>query len=435
MEHKLGLALLPFLALSAFSLFFNAHAMDEYTYLLMARSFASGDLMHNVEPSRFPAFPLALGIVFRLFGESLLAARLFNIFLGVLTVALAYYAGKKFFGEEAGFWAAAFLGSSPFFAFLSSAVLSESMFFLLLLASVLLVYKAGEDKRWLIALGGVASLLTLTRFFGLYLGFVAIAYWLRTDKLKTIVLSREFVLGCAALLAVAAPWLWYSYALTGDGLGLMKQFFSSNVQFVKGGFALPDLVPSYLLLAPFIAGAAIVPIVLRHREIRKFWENEKQFLFFAAFALSAISLELYGFLHFRLLRYLVPAAPFLSILAGICACSSSGVVVPWLRRFWKPILIACVLANFAAGAFVIRSFGTSQKQVGYYEASQFVAANCASYYSNFERVIQFFSHKPQVDASQAQCYAVSTIDPPPVQAMPSGMRLVYDSHGMKVFER
>src|SRR3989338_8433672 len=182
-DKRLLLAVLPFLVLSAWSLQTNAHVMDEYTYVLMARAYAANDFLASPDLSRFPAFPFALSLVYRVWDGGLLACRLLSIAFGLGAVVLTYLLGRKLFGEPAGFWAALLLGSSPLFAFLSDKVLTESMFVFLLVAGLGLVVMAGENRKWLIALGAVFGLLVLTRFFGLYLAPIALLYWWRRGSL------------------------------------------------------------------------------------------------------------------------------------------------------------------------------------------------------------------------------------------------------------
>ena len=172
----LALSLLPFLLLCAYSLQFNAYSMDEYTYMRMARSFAA-DPLSSPEPSRFPAFPFALSLAFGFFGDSLLVSRLVSVLFGALSVALVFLVGRRFFSSRAGFVAALLLGSAPFFAFLSSKILTESMFTLLFVACAYLVVESATRPRLLVPLGALFSLFFLARFTALSLVPIALFYW------------------------------------------------------------------------------------------------------------------------------------------------------------------------------------------------------------------------------------------------------------------
>jgi 4-amino-4-deoxy-L-arabinose transferase-like glycosyltransferase len=434
-DGKLLLALLPFLALCAYSLTFNGHVMDEYTYILMARSYAANDFFNAPDQSRFPAFPFALSLVYRVWDGGLLAGRLLGILFGLAALVLVYSMGKKFFGEEAGFWATALLGASPVFAFFSDKVLSEPMFIALLVACAWLVVKAGEDRKWLIAIGASVSLLVLTRFFGLYLAPIALLYWWRRGQLQ-ILASTEFAIGILAFLAVSAPWLAFSTAITGNPIGLLREFFSSNVIFEQGGFALADRIPSYLLLAPFIAGAAIALILLYPKRVFAEVSSGPGFIALASAVVIAASLEVHGFLQFRLLRYLVPAAPFVALIAGAGAVALAKKGKPLIGKAvsWRWLPIALLAANFIAALMVMHIFGGLDKYSGYHEVGVFAAANCQSHYSNIERVLQVYSGKAQVPIGQADCAVESKFNPNVVGAnFSAGRELIYSNKGMSVW--
>ncbi|MBI3588090.1 glycosyltransferase family 39 protein [Candidatus Micrarchaeota archaeon] len=448
------LASLPYLILCAFALQFTALSMDEYTYLEMSSFFSQGKVLQAPDSSRFPVFPWLLTAWSLPFGHSILSARLLNILIGLACLALVFAVASRLFSKRAAFYSVLFLGSSPFFAFLSSKVLSEPLFFLLLTACVYLVFKSVERKAALIPLGALFSLLVLSRFFGLYLAPVALVFW-HSKKRLDLLRTREFLYGAAASVAVFLPWLALSYYATGDALGFFKEFFLSNVQLFQGGFALPDRIASYALFAPFIAGAAIIPIALVLRLLLAKVKSSCNhaagtlgddfiYLLVLSSVIITLSLEAYGFLHFRLLRYLVPIAPFVALLAGwasdhVLEGRPSGV---WPRRLniskkmLARALIALVALNMLVGAFVIGKFGTSPKQAGYDIVGKYAAQNCASYYSNVERVIYYYASKPQVDISQADCAIQSTFDPNVVNAnYTSGRTLVFEQSGMRVYRK
>lgn len=100
-RHSLGLALLAALALRLGAIVFYNHApeSDELSYQAMAANFLDGRGVVDQYGNRamFNAgYPLlVLAPVFAIFGDSLLAARLCNAALGVLTVALVWAVGRK----------------------------------------------------------------------------------------------------------------------------------------------------------------------------------------------------------------------------------------------------------------------------------------------------------------------------------------------------
>ncbi len=435
-DPKLLMALLPFLIISTYSLFFNAYTMDEYTYLLIGRHYAAGDFFNAPEVNRFPVFPALLAVAFKFFGESLLVARLLSILAGAAAVALVYWFGAKHFGADAGLWAALLLGSSPFFAYLSNKVLTESLFMLALFACFYLAVKAADDKKWLIALGPAFALLILTRYFGLYFGLIALIFWWRRGKL-VMLSSREFVAGAIGFVAVFLPWLYYSTALTGNPLGLMAEFFLTNRHLVQGGFALTDRIPSYLLAVPFIAGAAVAIVALSLRRLLAMLSQNASFAAALSIGVIAIVMELHGFLQFRLLRYIVPAAPFVALFAGAAAAMmlkrDTKTIVP--NRLVPVFLASLLIVNLAASAAVVYWLGSSPRYSAYHTVGEFVAANCPSHYSNLDRVMEFYSRKPSAATLEAaDCTVVSSYDPN-VLKIPyaEGRPVIFTRNGLTVY--
>jgi 4-amino-4-deoxy-L-arabinose transferase-like glycosyltransferase len=172
-----------------------------------------------------PGYPMALATVYKLFGASADSAKVFNAVAGALAVAFTYGVGRLAFGHRAGALGALLFVFFPSHIVWSSSVLSESLFSLLLVASlwVLLALRpaAGQPDAstaggWGAALrpfgraqgaalfGVLVALATLTRGQGAVLLPLGAVFWLWRDGWRPAL--RQ---GLAALVVMAAlmmPW-------------------------------------------------------------------------------------------------------------------------------------------------------------------------------------------------------------------------------------
>jgi hypothetical protein len=202
------LVVFAFVLRIAFLLFAGVHAPltgDELAYQQIAENVAAGRGLYQTNNPFFPGqllyawqaplYPLALGVLYKIVGSNVLAAKWFGIVVSALTVYVVYDLTRRVFRAP---WvangmdetsarrialAASFLVAIyPGFLTLAHLLLSEGLFIFWLLLAFDLVARAlekGGGRRWLwLALAGAAwGLATLTR--GLTLYFVPLlALWL-----------------------------------------------------------------------------------------------------------------------------------------------------------------------------------------------------------------------------------------------------------------
>jgi 4-amino-4-deoxy-L-arabinose transferase-like glycosyltransferase len=189
---------------------------------------------YGLQALRPPGYPTLIAAVYHLFGESLLALRLVEAVLAVVSVALIGLIGTRVFGRRAGLIAGALAALHPVLAFLPSTQYSESTLVLVItlgLAATFAALGQGGRWRWLIAglLLGVATLVranTIGLFPGLALGLV-----LALRRARRGVLAPALVFGLGLGLAIA-PWMirdhqvmgrWF-FISTGGG----RQFWLGN---------------------------------------------------------------------------------------------------------------------------------------------------------------------------------------------------------------
>lgn len=192
-----------------------------------------------------PLYPLALAVLYLLFGPHVLVAKLFGLALGVGMVWLAYDLARRIFSDaRAAWWAALFVAVYPGWLTTGHLLLSETLFaFLLLLSSDLVAatlthlvaYRDSDSKgrAQLLGLAAAAGLAwgaaSLTRGTALYFAlplalWLALMFWRDVrgpDGKGTARPAPVSVLAPAAVLLVAAaavlaPWTARNYAVFGQ---------------------------------------------------------------------------------------------------------------------------------------------------------------------------------------------------------------------------
>lgn len=216
-----------------------APSSDAEWYVLRAIGLAAGHgyLDNQGQPTAFwPAgWPMALSVVFRLTGPSLLALGLFNLASAVLTGWLALLLGRRLFGSEA----AARLGLL-LLAIYPNAIayvplgLTEVFYTALLLLGCWLVIARAPGHRgalWLVGAGLVFGFATLVKAQTLVMVPLLFAIeWLRQGeiwrRLPGLAAQGALVLAVAALTVM--PWTLRNHAQLGHWVAV-----STN-----GGFTL-----------------------------------------------------------------------------------------------------------------------------------------------------------------------------------------------------
>lgn len=212
-----------------------APSSDAEWYVLRAVGLAAGQgyLDNSGAPTAFwPAgWPMAMSVLFRLTGPSVLAIGLFNLMSAVLTGYLALLLGRRLFANEA----AARLGLLLFAVYPNAIgyvplALTEVFYTALLLLGCWLVI-ARRSLLWLVAAGVVFGLATLVKAQTLVMVPLLFAIdWLRMKdvwrRLSGLVGQGVLVLGVAALTVM--PWTMRNHAQLGHWIAV-----STN-----GGFTL-----------------------------------------------------------------------------------------------------------------------------------------------------------------------------------------------------
>ena len=146
--------------------FFNLPIIDEESYVKWAKQIADGDVLGKTIFYQDPLYPYFLGLIFSIFGENFFLVRTLQVVMGLGSLALVYWTGKKLLGPWPGVAAAATLALYRGLYFFELQLLKSSMVVLLSAASCALGVAAADRPRswwrWA-ALGVSLGLLTLLR--------------------------------------------------------------------------------------------------------------------------------------------------------------------------------------------------------------------------------------------------------------------------------
>ena len=172
-----------------------------------------------------PLYPLFLAGIYALVGHDLLAVRLIQVMLGVVSCGLLYVLGRSIFGPRIGLLGAGLAAIYPFFIYYTGQLLTETLFIFLMLTLLTLAHATAKrrirDVLAVLTLGITAGLTVLTRAEALYFAvilIVVLGWWSapllgRTHDGVTL---RARLISLLALVVVFAatlsPWVGFNYA-------------------------------------------------------------------------------------------------------------------------------------------------------------------------------------------------------------------------------
>jgi len=231
---------------------YQHHAAD----LALGKGFVSNDGQPSA--ARPPLLPLLLGGLYRIFGVHVAVGRALEIALGVLIVGLTYLLAARFFSRRVALVAAGLAALNPYLIFISSYILTENLYMVLLLALLLVLERA---RRRLFDLGDMAvagvllGLVSLTRPYGvIFAAVVLLAIALIAPVALPARAMRGFVF-LAALCLTILPWAARNHARLGEWViftthGGITFYQSNNLLVVeepsmRGGVAPREMLPGW----------------------------------------------------------------------------------------------------------------------------------------------------------------------------------------------
>ncbi|MDH4297505.1 MAG: glycosyltransferase family 39 protein [Cyclobacteriaceae bacterium] len=275
----------------------------------------NGELRTDKPPLHYYLMQLS----YRVFGINAFSARLYATVMGLLTVWVVYFFGRKLAGEQTSFFSALILISSLQLAVqFHLAVPDPCLIFFLTLGYLSFIYAYLLQKSRFYYLFYVAiSLATLSKgpvailFTGLTVLIFLVAQ--QNFKVKTL-LQIKVPQGILIFLVLVLPW----YILVGiatEGEWIEQFFFKHNInRFTStmeghGGFPLASFVIVIGALVPF---SFFFP-----QAIRNIWHEQKTnpFIQFCLIATGVVVI-FFAFSRTILPNYPEPALPFFALLLG-----------------------------------------------------------------------------------------------------------------------
>src|SRR5271157_71835 len=158
---------------------------------------------------RAPLYPVLLALIYLVSGlgtRRFFAARLVQAFLGAALAPLTYALARQLIPgrEKAARISAWVIGLYPLLILYPLALVTENLFFLLVLGSAVTLLKAAENRdwKWFVASGILFGLTALTRSIALiYIGLAILWIWLILKE------RRMAVATLAAVVLVITPWV------------------------------------------------------------------------------------------------------------------------------------------------------------------------------------------------------------------------------------
>ena len=154
--------------------------VDNYYHNHWAQSIASGNLFGDTTYFRAPFYVFTLGALYALVGASLWAARLLGLVVGLVSIGLTWALGRKVFNNRVASTAALVQALFPVIIYFESELLLDSLFTMLLQATVyfLLCWQQTNRHHHAIAAGLFMGLAVITRPTALVLLPVILVYQL-----------------------------------------------------------------------------------------------------------------------------------------------------------------------------------------------------------------------------------------------------------------
>ncbi len=174
---------------------------------------------YNREPifDNPPFYMWLAALSFKIFGVTDYAAKFPSALMGVLTVALTFVLGRRWFDAWTGFFAAFVLAATPTFnKYARHAMLDVTLTFFVTLALFSLVLALEKDRRYFLLWGTAIAIGVLIKsVLGLFPLFISLAYLLLRKDFK-IFLSPYFWCGIIIAFGLGGFWYLHQWLLFGE---------------------------------------------------------------------------------------------------------------------------------------------------------------------------------------------------------------------------
>lgn len=334
-----------------------------------------------------PVFPGLLGALFSVVGPSDIAVLILNVILSTLTIVVAWWAARRWFGPAAGVAAATLLALNEFDVTLARSGLTDTLFALLFLVAIVRVDEAFRtpSARSTIWAGVLVGLAWNTKYHGWFVLVVAALALLGDGVLRHRWKIAPWVRILLPMTAVAGlcflPWALFVHAGSegiGGIIGHYRSFLSlspihnavryaRDEAFFEGPFTRAS-VPAALLVASLLSPrrhvtAAFGLLVAGAVALSLLIGGNGSALVLAAAAVLFLVREEVGFAGMLLIAWMglwVVAAPFyhpyarLLLPLTVAAALAAGAALAWMTAGDEGAAGGAVRHEVGVGAGVAR---------------------------------------------------------------------------------
>jgi len=208
----------------------DARAYDEWGQAIAGGDWWGGEVFYQA-----PLYPYFVGVVYTIFGRSLLALHLIQMVIGAGACALAYLAGRRLFSETAGLISGSLLALYAPAIFFDGIMHKEglALFLFMLVILLLAIARQASNALTFLLAGLAAGLAALTRENLLILLLIVPLWCVIQRSLGPLSVRARgagvFILGLAIVLlpvAVRNYIVGSTFAVTGSNFG--PNFFFGN---------------------------------------------------------------------------------------------------------------------------------------------------------------------------------------------------------------
>ena len=376
---------------------------DSVEYISVARSLLDGAGFTRFFGGTLRAFPplypsLLAGASLGLFDPHAVAGPLNAVIMGLTVVIVGVWLRRRLESRLLAMWGVLAVALSPPLLWMAAWAMSETAF--ILLATLALIYTAAyldsRRRSLLLAAAALAALAGLTRYLGVTVIAVGIAFLLFRRRATPAERAKDTAIYALIAAAPAALWMLRTYLLTGTPAGSRNypRYSIADIWNVitgtlsDAGFLLSSGAPAYVAIIAagiILAGAAGA---VGYALIRSFraesgtdtgteWAGRRPFLIFAGFAL-AYAAALVIAMRFGLAvtwgnpRHLVALYLPLLIVALLATDRALGYYRrrPARRGILLPALLLPALALVIIGQSVMTARSITLANADYYRTYQ-----------------------------------------------------------------
>ncbi|MEM7826171.1 MAG: glycosyltransferase family 39 protein [Candidatus Aenigmatarchaeota archaeon] len=312
---------------------------DEYIYIVAAKNMKDG---FGYTSDRPPLLPTLIALIFQLFGENLRIVKYSMPILSLINIFLIYHLASVLYDEKVGVISSIFFSSLPVPFFLSTRILTETLFLTFFLLSITTFYLGLEkNKKYFLLTGIFTAFSLLTRYTGVVL-FLIYAAFILLKKRFDVFLSTYLYISFLIFLIILSPWFLANFQNYRSLLGpLIKNFaINKRIQTVEA-INLPVLnfklsfsrTAYYFFVLPFVGSFLSFTTLLYFLFYRKI--GEKDFflilIFLITFILFLISV---GRASIRFLNELSIIFSIFSSLFFVKTFKKNGKIFAFVFSIW-----------------------------------------------------------------------------------------------------